>query len=70
MNAEPFPSAASELTWRKSSYSGAEGGECVEVATTVGTVHIRDSKRALGPTLTVGRDAWAEFVTLATEAPA
>ncbi|MDI3386276.1 DUF397 domain-containing protein [Streptomyces sp. B-S-A8] len=67
MNAEPFPSAASELTWRKSSYSGAEGGECVEVAATGSGVHIRDSKRTLdSPILTVGHDAWAGFIDLAS----
>ncbi|MGC5410848.1 DUF397 domain-containing protein, partial [Streptomyces sp. DT225] len=31
-NAEP-------LAWIKSSYSGAEGGDCVEVATGAGAVH-------------------------------
>ncbi|GAA0311639.1 hypothetical protein GCM10010302_58030 [Streptomyces polychromogenes] len=53
------------LLWRKSSYSGAEGGECVEVATASGTVQVRDSQRLTGPVLTVGPDAWAGFVELA-----
>ncbi|MFJ8981340.1 DUF397 domain-containing protein [Streptomyces sp. NPDC102282] len=53
-----------ELAWVKSSYSGAEGGECVEVATTVAEVFVRDSKQATGPVLTVGPDAWTEFVGL------
>ncbi|MFZ3570840.1 DUF397 domain-containing protein [Streptomyces sp. BH097] len=30
--------------WRKSSYSGNTGGECIECATGTGTVAIRDSK--------------------------
>ncbi|NKQ29297.1 DUF397 domain-containing protein, partial [Streptomyces galbus] len=34
------------LQWFKSSYSGSEGGECVEVARSPQTVHVRDSKTA------------------------
>ncbi|WP_405456220.1 DUF397 domain-containing protein [Streptomyces sp. NBC_00101] len=51
------------LRWFKSSHSGAEGGNCVEVAASTGTVHVRDSKQRTGPTLTVTPDAWASFVT-------
>ncbi|MFF4577818.1 DUF397 domain-containing protein [Streptomyces sp. NPDC001373] len=53
----------SELHWFKSSYSDSnESGDCVEVATTAGTVHVRDSK-ALGPQFAVSDAAWAGFVT-------
>ncbi|WP_406461318.1 DUF397 domain-containing protein [Streptomyces sp. NBC_00111] len=55
-----------ELAWVKSSYSGAEGGECVEVAAAVAEVFVRDSKQANGPVLTVGSGAWAGFVGLVT----
>ncbi|MFD6226090.1 DUF397 domain-containing protein [Streptomyces sp. NPDC060232] len=55
------------LAWFRSSYSGAEGGQCVEVAATPGTVHVRDSKRLGGPVMTVGPDAWAGFVELAAD---
>ncbi|MFF9216313.1 DUF397 domain-containing protein [Streptomyces viridosporus] len=50
--------------WRKSSYSGSNGGECVEVADTrpTGTVPVRDSKNPSGPVVTVGADAWQAFV--------
>ncbi|MFF4664209.1 DUF397 domain-containing protein [Streptomyces sp. NPDC001282] len=58
-NAEP-------LAWFKSSYSGAEGGDCVEVASSAGVVHVRDSKTATGPVLLVSREAWAGFVGLAS----
>ncbi|MFD6533236.1 DUF397 domain-containing protein [Streptomyces sp. NPDC060184] len=51
-----------ELHWHKSSHSGAEGGNCLEVATSPGTVHVRDSKQHTGPTLTLAPDAWAAFV--------
>ncbi|MEU0104249.1 DUF397 domain-containing protein [Streptomyces sp. NPDC006251] len=32
------------LSWFKSSYSGNEGGGCLEVAAAPGAVHVRDSK--------------------------
>ncbi|MGW6937690.1 DUF397 domain-containing protein [Streptomyces xanthophaeus] len=54
-----------ESAWFKSSYSGGGGGECVEVATTPGSIYIRDSKRLTGPVLTLGPAAWARFVELA-----
>ncbi|MGW7204246.1 DUF397 domain-containing protein [Streptomyces sp. NPDC054837] len=50
------------LQWFKSSYSGSEGGNCVEVATQPTAVHVRDSKNPAGPQLTVAPDAWAAFV--------
>ncbi|WEV24871.1 DUF397 domain-containing protein [Streptomyces sp. 71268] len=54
------------LAWFKSSYSGAEGGQCVEVATGAGAVHVRDSKDVSRPALKVSREAWAGFVGLAS----
>jgi len=66
MDARGTSVAAQELAWFKSSYSGAEGGECVEVATGLGSVHIRDSKVMAGPVLAVTPEAWAGFVGLAT----
>ncbi|WP_031097839.1 DUF397 domain-containing protein [Streptomyces sp. NRRL S-15] len=53
-----------EVAWRKSTYSGAEGGQCVEFAAADTHVHVRDSKQASGPVLTVGPGAWAGFVGL------
>ncbi|MET7318781.1 DUF397 domain-containing protein [Streptomyces thermodiastaticus] len=55
------------VTWLKSSHSGAEGGQCVEVAATSAAVHIRDSKAVSGPILTVSREAWAGFIGLASQ---
>ena len=55
----------SELAWYKSSYSSGEGGECVEVATTPGTVRVRDSKDREGPELAFTPSAWASFVSYA-----
>ncbi|MER7537009.1 DUF397 domain-containing protein [Streptomyces sp. NPDC097704] len=55
-----------ELDWFKSSYSdSSNGNDCVEVATTPGIVHVRDSKDAEGARLTLGPAAWAGFVTYA-----
>jgi hypothetical protein len=50
-------------TWRKSTYSGGQGGECVEVADGVpGVMPVRDSKDPEGPALVFGVDAWTAFV--------
>ncbi|MCX5523803.1 DUF397 domain-containing protein [Streptomyces bobili] len=50
--------------WRKSSYSGNTGGDCVEVADgcPTGAVPVRDSKIPSGPVVTVGAPAWQAFV--------
>ncbi|MFJ6612694.1 DUF397 domain-containing protein [Streptomyces sp. NPDC091289] len=42
--------------WRKPSYSGNTGGDCVEVATnsTCGSVPVRDSKNPTGPAIVLG----------------
>ncbi len=54
--------------WRKSSFSGGNGGACVEVAivpggTEVGgrAVALRDSKNPTGPALLFTPDEWREF---------
>jgi hypothetical protein len=52
--------------WRKSSYSNADGGECVEVADSIpGLVPVRDSKTPRGPVLLLSTDAWTAFVQAA-----
>ncbi|KIF69931.1 toxin [Streptomyces sp. AcH 505] len=57
-----------ELDWFKSSYSGTEGDNCVEIATTPDTVHIRDSKNRLTVRLTVSPSTWSAFATYVREA--
>jgi hypothetical protein len=48
--------------WRKSSYSGANGGNCVEVARNLpGAVAVRDSKHPDGPALVLTPDAFTAF---------
>lgn len=49
------------LNWRKPSYSGGQGGDCVEVADTTGRVLVRDTKNRDGGTLSVPADAWRKF---------
>lgn len=53
--------------WFKSSYSGPEGGDCLEVATCPRTVHVRDSKeRETGPVLSFGSEQWRAFLEFAS----
>ncbi|WP_217142540.1 DUF397 domain-containing protein [Streptomyces sp. AC627_RSS907] len=66
MNNAESSSVASGLAWFKSSYSGTEGGDCVEVAAGTAVVHVRDSKAVSGPIVTVSPDAWVGFVGLAS----
>jgi hypothetical protein len=47
--------------WRKSSYSDANGGACVEVATS-DAVTIRDTANRGGITLSVTAGAWSAFI--------
>jgi hypothetical protein len=48
------------VTWRKSSHSGSNGGQCVEVAKP-GRVLVRDTQERAGAVLEFGPDAWREF---------
>ncbi|CAL9374424.1 DUF397 domain-containing protein [Streptomyces sp. NPDC090994] len=52
----------SELDWFKSSYSGSEGDDCVEIAHASGGVRVRDSKAADGPSFAVTPAAWGDFI--------
>ncbi|GGS28713.1 hypothetical protein GCM10010269_79330 [Streptomyces humidus] len=62
MNSSESSAVEPGLAWFTSSYSGAEGGQCVEVAAGTGVVHIRDSKTAAGPVIRVSHETWAGFV--------
>ncbi|RPK58657.1 DUF397 domain-containing protein [Streptomyces sp. ADI95-17] len=53
----------SAATWRKSSHSNGDGGNCLEVADGhQDLVPVRDSKRPEGPVLVIPASAWAPFV--------
>jgi Domain of unknown function (DUF397) len=54
---------AEELTWRKSSYSSSNGGNCVEVAKTSHVIAVRDSKNpGDAAALTFTRSNWRAFI--------
>lgn len=44
-----------EVTWRRSSHSGSDGGQCVELAGVEDAVAVRDSKDPDGAVLLVPR---------------
>ncbi|MFJ2701942.1 DUF397 domain-containing protein [Streptomyces sp. NPDC087428] len=48
--------------WYKSSYSGANQGECLEVATGYAAVPVRDSKAPSGPAVVFSSAGWSSFV--------
>lgn len=49
------------MDWRKSSYSGANGGSCVEAADSDGIVLVRDTTDRDGGTLAFSANAWQAF---------
>jgi hypothetical protein len=53
--------AVDNATWRKASYSGGNGGSCVEVAEAQRGVAVRDTTNRAGGTLAFPADAWASF---------
>ncbi|MEU6717581.1 DUF397 domain-containing protein [Nonomuraea sp. NPDC046802] len=53
----------SQAVWRKSSHSGGNGGNCVEVATNLpGFIAVRDSKNPSGPALIFTPAEWKAFL--------
>ena len=53
----------SSATWRKSSYSGGSGGDCVEVADSTDMVLVRDTKDRAGAELGFTPGAWKRFLS-------
>ena len=50
-------------TWIKSSYSGDNGGNCIEASLDFpAVVPVRDSKNPDAGIITVSRNAWAAFL--------
>ncbi|MEU3658733.1 DUF397 domain-containing protein [Streptomyces sp. NPDC032940] len=54
------------IQWRKSSYSGDQGGQCVEVAELPSTIAVRDSKNPTGPALALAPGAFSAFLDWAS----
>jgi hypothetical protein len=52
-----------ESNWRKSSHSGSNGGECVEVASADGSVLVRDTTARSGPALVFTAEVWRAFIS-------
>lgn len=50
------------VTWRKSSYSGTNGGGCVEVGWAADIALVRDTKNPTGGTLHVAPAEWSALV--------
>ncbi|MEU8875338.1 DUF397 domain-containing protein [Streptomyces javensis] len=67
VSSEHTVSDASTFTgWYKSSYSGGDQGECLEVARGHAGIPVRDSKDPHGPALIFGPSVWAAFVSAVT----
>jgi hypothetical protein len=49
-----------DSSWRKSSYSGDNGGACVEVAS-ADAILVRDTTDRYGPMLMFTPDTWRSF---------
>jgi Domain of unknown function (DUF397) len=49
------------LHWRKASYSGNGGGNCVEVGDAGRAVVVRDTANREGAVLSVSADVWQAF---------
>jgi hypothetical protein len=47
--------------WRKSSFSDANGGDCVETASGDGVILVRDTSDRDGVTLAFTAEAWHAF---------
>ncbi|MDC7337779.1 DUF397 domain-containing protein [Streptomyces lydicus] len=64
------PRALARTGWRKSSYSGAEGGSCLEVLDGhPAGVPVRDSKDPHGPAVVFPVAAWRAFIGAVKDSP-
>ncbi|MFD3539737.1 DUF397 domain-containing protein [Streptomyces sp. NPDC058662] len=64
MTEHTIPDASSLTGWRKSTYSGNEGGSCVEVLDGYPSgVPVRDSKTPHGPAVVFTAATWSMFIT-------
>jgi hypothetical protein len=55
-------------TWRKSTFSGGNGSDCVEVGGSAPAIVVRDTKDRAGAVLTFGADAWRRFAATTRDA--
>ncbi|MEU7383796.1 DUF397 domain-containing protein [Streptomyces sp. NPDC042207] len=66
MTQKPATGDGAALEWIKSSYSTAEGPDCVEVAAVPEHILVRDSKNPDGPRLALPPATWAAFLPYAS----
>ncbi|MFC9613221.1 DUF397 domain-containing protein [Streptomyces sp. NPDC056938] len=59
-----IPDASALTTWRKSTYSGGDSGQCLEVNDHTHAAHVpvRDSKNPSGPAVVFTSGAWTAFL--------
>jgi hypothetical protein len=50
------------MDWRKSTFSGSNGGNCVELGSSASGVLVRDTTDRDGGTLSFGAEAWTTFL--------
>ncbi|MFB9467437.1 DUF397 domain-containing protein [Streptomyces cinereospinus] len=67
MTLKPSAGADGKLEWIKSSHSSDDGPSCVEVATALAIVHVRDSKDPHGPRLALTPATWTTFLPYAAQ---
>jgi Domain of unknown function (DUF397) len=60
----PFCEGKIGINWRKSAYS-VNNGNCTEVASTAGTVLVRDSQDPDGLVLRYAANSWTSFLDAA-----
>ncbi|CAL9425024.1 DUF397 domain-containing protein [Streptomyces sp. enrichment culture] len=64
MKHHTIPRPSSLTGWRRSSYSGNEGGSCIEVLDDHPSgIPVRDSKTPQGPALLFAAGPWSSFIT-------
>jgi hypothetical protein len=51
------------MDWRKSTYSNANGGDCVETSSGDGMILVRDTTNRDCATLAFSAQAWEQFTT-------
>ncbi|MEV5414063.1 DUF397 domain-containing protein [Thermopolyspora sp. NPDC052614] len=56
------PADLTHLNWRKSSRSGGDGGDCLEVTSLRDVIAVRDSKNPAGPMLFFSTAEWRTFL--------
>ncbi|MFH9044155.1 DUF397 domain-containing protein [Streptomyces sp. NPDC017966] len=66
MTLKPYAGANPNSVWIKSSYSTDEGPDCVEVATALDHILVRDSKNPNGPRLALTPTTWTAFLPYAS----